>query len=57
MQHRGGFLKRAGINTLGDLLQRTEEEVVNVKNFGRKSLDEVKEKLATLGLELRRRGA
>jgi len=50
-------LKRAGINTLGDLLQKTEEEVVNVKNFGRKSLDEVKEKLAGLGLELRRRGA
>ncbi len=50
-------LKRAGINTLGELLQRTEEEVVNVKNFGRKSLDEVKEKLAGLGLELRRRGA
>ena len=50
-------LKRAGINTLGDLLQKTEEEVVNVKNFGRKSLDEVKEKLAALGLELRRRGA
>jgi DNA-directed RNA polymerase subunit alpha len=50
-------LKRAGINTLGDLLQRTEEEVVNVKNFGRKSLDEVKEKLSALGLELRRRGA
>jgi len=50
-------LKRAGINTVGDLLQRTEDEVVNVKNFGRKSLDEVKEKLAGLGLELRRRGA
>jgi DNA-directed RNA polymerase subunit alpha len=50
-------LKRAGINTVGDLLQRTEDEVVNVKNFGRKSLDEVKEKLAALGLELRRRGA
>ena len=50
-------LKRAGINTLGDLLQKTEDEVVNVKNFGRKSLDEVKEKLAGFGLELRRRGA
>jgi DNA-directed RNA polymerase subunit alpha len=50
-------LKRAGINTVGDLLQRTEDEVVNVKNFGRKSLDEVKEKLAAMGLELRRRGA
>jgi DNA-directed RNA polymerase subunit alpha len=50
-------LKRAGINTVGDLLQRTEDEIVNVKNFGRKSLDEVKEKLAGMGLELRRRGA
>lgn len=50
-------LKRAGINTVGDLLQRTEDEIVAVKNFGRKSLDEVKEKLAALGLELRRRGA
>lgn len=50
-------LKRAGINTVGDLLQRTEDEVVNVKNFGRKSLDEVKEKLAAMGLELRRKGA
>src|SRR3990172_9084863 len=46
-------LKRAGINTIGDLVQRTEEEIVNVKNFGRKSLDEVKEKLAVLGLKLR----
>jgi DNA-directed RNA polymerase subunit alpha len=50
-------LKRASINTVGDLLQRTEDEIVNVKNFGRKSLDEVKEKLAGMGLELRRRGA
>ena len=46
-------LKRAGINTIGELVQRTEEEIVNVKNFGRKSLDEVKEKLAVLGLKLR----
>jgi len=48
-------LKRAGINTVGDLASRTEEEVVNVKNFGRKSLDEVKEKLAAIGLSLRQR--
>jgi DNA-directed RNA polymerase subunit alpha len=50
-------LKRAGINAVGDLVQRTEEEIVNVKNFGRKSLDEVKEKLAVLGLTLRQREA
>ena len=48
-------LKRAGINAVGDLVQRTEEEIVNVKNFGRKSLDEVKEKLAVLGLTLRQK--
>jgi DNA-directed RNA polymerase subunit alpha len=48
-------LKRAGINTVGDLMQRSEEEIVSVKNFGRKSLDEVREKLTNLGLSLRRR--
>ncbi len=48
-------LKRAGINTIGDLMQRTEEEIVSVKNFGRKSLDEVREKLTALGLSLRKR--
>ncbi|MGH2403847.1 MAG: DNA-directed RNA polymerase subunit alpha [bacterium] len=46
-------LKRAGIHTVGDLIMKTEEEVVAVKNFGRKSLDEVKEKLAAHGLSLR----
>jgi DNA-directed RNA polymerase subunit alpha len=50
-------LKRAGINTVGDLMQRTEEEIVSVKNFGRKSLDEVRDKLTTLGLSLKRREA
>lgn len=49
-------LKRAGIHTIGDLLQRTEEEIANVKNFGRKSLEEVTEKLAALGLSLRKAG-
>jgi DNA-directed RNA polymerase subunit alpha len=48
-------LKRAGINSVGELVQRTEEEIVNVKNFGRKSLDEVKEKLAAVGLTLRQK--
>ncbi|MFN3285036.1 MAG: DNA-directed RNA polymerase subunit alpha [bacterium] len=47
-------LKRAGIHTIGDLVQRTEEEIANVKNFGRKSLEEVTEKLAALGLSLRK---
>src|SRR3984893_17462229 len=49
-------LKRAGINTLGDLLQRTEEEVVNVKNFGRSAVDECQRKRAALVPEVRRRG-
>ncbi len=48
-------LKRAGINTIGDLMQRTEDEIVSVKNFGRKSLDEVRDKLTALGLSLRKR--
>ncbi|MDR7522156.1 MAG: DNA-directed RNA polymerase subunit alpha [Armatimonadota bacterium] len=46
-------LKRAGIHTVGDLIKKTEDEIVAVKNFGRKSLDEVKEKLAAHGLSLR----
>ncbi|OFX33639.1 MAG: DNA-directed RNA polymerase subunit alpha [Armatimonadetes bacterium RBG_16_67_12] len=46
-------LKRAGIHTVGDLIKKTEDEVIAVKNFGRKSLDEVKEKLAAHNLSLR----
>ncbi len=49
-------LKRANIHTIGDLIQRTEEEIMSVKNFGKKSLDEVVEKLARLGLSLRKKG-
>jgi DNA-directed RNA polymerase subunit alpha len=49
-------LKRAAIQTVGDLVKKTEEEVAAVKNFGRKSLDEVKEKLAAHGLSLRASG-
>lgn len=43
-------LKNANIRTLGDLVQRTEREMLSTKNFGRKSLDEIKDVLGTLGL-------
>ncbi len=46
-------LKRAGINTIGDLTSKTPEEMMKVRNLGRKSLDEVEEKLIRLGLSLR----
>jgi DNA-directed RNA polymerase subunit alpha len=47
-------LKRAGINTVGDLVQKTEEEMIKVRNLGKKSLEEVDQKLAQLGLSLRK---
>jgi DNA-directed RNA polymerase subunit alpha len=43
-------LKNANIRTLGDLVQRSEREMLSTKNFGRKSLDEIKEVLSSLGL-------
>ena len=46
-------LKRAGINTVYDLTEKTEPEMMKVRNLGRKSLEEVKVKLADLGLGLR----
>ena len=46
-------LKRAGINTVFDLTEKTEPEMMKVRNLGRKSLEEVKVKLADLGLELK----
>lgn len=46
-------LKRAGINTVEELVQRNEEDMMKVRNLGRKSLDEVKLKLDALGLSLR----
>ena len=46
-------LMRANIKTVGDLVNKTEDEIMNVRNLGRKSLDEVKEKLKSLGLSLR----
>ena len=46
-------LKRAGINTVQDLTEKTEDEMMKVRNLGRKSLDEVINKLASLGFSLR----
>ena len=45
-------LKRANINTVGDLISKTEEEMIKVRNLGRKSLEEVVHKLAMMGLSL-----
>ncbi|HEY8436948.1 MAG TPA: DNA-directed RNA polymerase subunit alpha [Haloplasmataceae bacterium] len=47
-------LKRAGINTVQELVNQTEEDLMKVRNLGRKSLKEVKDKLAELNLSLRR---
>lgn len=46
-------LKRASINTVEELTERTEEDMMKVRNLGKKSLDEVKNKLAELGLQLK----
>ncbi len=46
-------LKRAGINTVEELTRKSEEDMMKVRNLGKKSLQEVKEKLAALGLSLR----
>lgn len=46
-------LKRAGINTVEELAQRTEEDMIKVRNLGRKSLEEVIHKLHELGLSLK----
>nr|WP_279625028.1 MULTISPECIES: DNA-directed RNA polymerase subunit alpha [Thermoanaerobacter] len=47
-------LKRAGINTVQELTQKTEEEMMKVRNLGKKSLEEVKQKLEALGLSLKK---
>ncbi|NLG83462.1 MAG: DNA-directed RNA polymerase subunit alpha [Firmicutes bacterium] len=47
-------LKRAGINTVEDLTRKTEEDMMKVRNLGRKSLEEVQQKLEALGLSLRK---
>jgi DNA-directed RNA polymerase subunit alpha len=46
-------LKRVGIDTIGDLISKTEAELSAIPNFGRKSIEEVKETLLAHGLNLR----
>lgn len=46
-------LKRAGINTVGELINKSEEDLMKVRNLGKKSLDEIKGKLAELNLSLK----
>lgn len=46
-------LKREGIHTVGELVTRTEADLLDIRNFGQKSIDEVKEKLYGLGLVLK----
>jgi DNA-directed RNA polymerase subunit alpha len=45
-------LQNANIHYIGDLVQRTEAEMLKTKNFGRKSLNEIKEVLQSMGLQL-----
>jgi len=47
-------LKRAGVNTVEDLISKTEDDMMKVRNLGRKSLEEVIAKLATLGYSLKK---
>lgn len=47
-------LKRAGINTVEELTRKSEEDMMKIRNLGKKSLQEVKEKLAALGLSMRK---
>ncbi len=49
-QRSSNCLRRAGIQTVAELANRTEEDLIKVKNLGRKSLKEIKEKLEALGL-------
>jgi len=46
-------LKKENIDTVGELLERTEDDLLNIRNFGKRSLEEVIEKLAALELSLR----
>ena len=45
-------LKRASINSMSELLKKSEHDLLNIKNFGKKSSDEVIEKLHSFGLDL-----
>ena len=48
----GNCLKNANIKYIGELVQRSEAEMLKTKNFGRKSLNEIKEMLSEMGLSL-----
>ena len=46
-------LKREGVHTVGELITRSEQDLLDIRNFGQKSIDEVKAKLAEMGLALK----
>ena len=46
-------LKRAGIDTLEDLTQKTEDDMIKIRNLGRKNLEEIEQKLSEFGLVLK----
>jgi DNA-directed RNA polymerase subunit alpha len=48
-------LKREGVTTVGELVQKAEEDLLEIRNFGQKSIDEVKAKLEEMGLNLRQK--
>ena len=48
-------LKREGVTTVGELVQKSEEDLLEIRNFGQKSIDEVKAKLEELDLSLKRK--
>ncbi len=45
-------LKREGVSTVGELVTKTEQDLLDIRNFGQKSIEEVKAKLAEMGLSL-----
>lgn len=48
-------LKREGVTSVGELIEKTEEDLLAIRNFGQKSIDEVKQKLAEMGLGLKKK--
>ena len=46
-------LKREGINTVSELIALSEDQLMNIRNFGSKSVDEVRDKLASMGLRFK----
>ena len=46
-------LKREGIHTVGELVGRSEQDLLDIRNFGAKSIEEVKQKLVDMGLSLK----